>query len=61
MEDFFGRILLGEVFWEDFFGRILLGGFFGRIFFGRNSFFIIVFVKILSQKRKRRKDKNLDP
>ena len=63
---------MGGFFWEDF-----LKGFFGRIFFGRNSLFVFLksanlfeylnlkgidaFVKILSQRRRKRKDKNLDP
>ena len=37
VEDFFGRIFLGEIFLEDFFGRIFLGG-----IFGRNSLFTLL-------------------
>ena len=62
-EDFFGRIFLGGFFWEDyledFLGGILWEEFF--VYIGIDLFVkILVFVKILSQWR-RRKDKNLDP
>ena len=62
---FFGRIFLGGSFWEDFFERIFWEDFSGRIFFGGilclywNWLLLSrlwVFVKILSQCR-RRKDK----
>ena len=38
MEDFFGRIFIGGIFWETFFGRIwnFLGGFFWENFYRRN-------------------------
>ena len=68
----------GGFFWEDFFGRNFLGGILLKEFFGRNSLFtlwylnmegidlyvkILVFVKILTQGRRRRKEggRNLDP
>ena len=65
----FPKDFLGEFLWEKFFGKIFwedfLGGFFWEEFFvyiGIDLFVkILVFVKILSQGRRRRKEGNLDP
>ena len=73
-KDFF-KEFFGGIFWRNFFGRIFLGGFFGRIiwrifweeFFvciGIDMFVkILVFVKILSQRRRKEegRTRNLDP
>ena len=63
LEDFFWQNFLGVIFWEDFFGRIFWEDFFWEDFFERNSLRgilclhrfvkILVFVKILSQWRRR--------
>ena len=49
MEDFFGGIFFGGIFWRYFFGRIFLGGFFWEDFleefFGRN--YLVDFYKEL--------------
>ena len=60
LEDFFAGMFMVEFFWGEFFGRIFLGGNL------REEFFVYIgidlFVKILSQwRRRRRNDKNLDP
>ena len=60
LEGFFCRIFLGGFFWEDYLGGILWEE------IGIDLFVkILVFVKILSQwrrrRRRKRKDKNLDP
>ena len=65
LAEFFGSNFLGGFFWEDFLG----GFFFGEDFYERNSLRgilclhrfvkILVFVKILSQWRRRAR--NLDP
>ena len=75
-EKFFVRNFWVDFFWVEFFRRNFLGGTFWAEFFGRNSLFtlwylnmegidlyvkILVFVKILSQGRRRRKEGNLDP
>ena len=54
---FFWRNFLGGFFWEDFFGRIFWEEFF--VYIGIDLFVkILVFVKILSQGRRK---ENLDP
>ena len=61
MEEFFLAEFFGEIFWEDFFWEDFLGGLFGG-FFGRKVFYmeginlfvkILIFVKILSQGRRK--------
>ena len=66
MGDIFGIIILGRYFRENFLGEFF-GGFYGRIF-GRNSFGgidlfvkISVFVKILSQGRRKEEEENFNP
>ena len=67
MEEFFWRKFFGGSFWEEIFGRTFFGGFFLEDFFLEKFFVyigtdlsvkILVFVKILSECRRR---KNLDP
>jgi hypothetical protein len=74
LEDFFGRIFLGGIFWEKNVGRIFLGGFFGRNSLGGTHCYksasylnylnlkgIDAFVKILSQCKEEGRKENLDP
>ena len=67
-EDFFGRIFLGgffwEDFWEDFFGRIIRRIFWEEFFvyIGIDLFVkILVFVKILSQWRRKEEEGYFNP
>ena len=42
MEEFFGRVCLGGIFFGEFFLTDFFGRIFQRIFFGRNSLFILL-------------------